>query len=324
MQRIDFIDIAKGLAIVLVVFGHTGLRGFFSDWIWSFHMPLFFFVSGLVFDPSKYNTFSLFVKKRLHTLIVPYAIFSIIIFIGFWMLNYNPCLHSIKELLFGWDGIALWFVPVLFFVEILFYILCKNINSIFILLLLLLTGSMIGYFLNEYNVHFYYKLETVLSALFIYGIGYCSRFYILNRFSFSEKYNLLVSFFFFLLLNVIIVLINHPRLDMAWNQVGSYLPGYIGAFSGICWMFCLSRIIDLSTLKVKNVIVYLGKNTFVILAFHQFLSALIRKCLEELPMSSYLNSLLRQIILWILLIFFISLINKYFSCILGRKLPVKY
>lgn len=33
MQRIDFIDIAKGLAIVLVVFGHTGLRGFLSDWI---------------------------------------------------------------------------------------------------------------------------------------------------------------------------------------------------------------------------------------------------------------------------------------------------
>lgn len=30
MQRIDFIDIAKGLAIVLVVFGHTGLRGFFK------------------------------------------------------------------------------------------------------------------------------------------------------------------------------------------------------------------------------------------------------------------------------------------------------
>lgn len=101
-------------------------------------------------------------------------------------------------------GIAMWLGWNCFmvcsstiFVEILFYALCKNISSVFVLLLLLLFGSIVGYFLNEYNVRFYYKLETVLSALFIYGIGYCSRFYILNKFRFSEKCNLLVSFCFF-------------------------------------------------------------------------------------------------------------------------------
>ena len=45
-KRLKWLDIAKGLGIILMVLGHTSIPKFASDFIWSFHMPLFFIASG--------------------------------------------------------------------------------------------------------------------------------------------------------------------------------------------------------------------------------------------------------------------------------------
>lgn len=39
LQRIKWIDLTKGVAIFLMVCGHTGIPSLISNWIWSFHMP---------------------------------------------------------------------------------------------------------------------------------------------------------------------------------------------------------------------------------------------------------------------------------------------
>ena len=56
-KRIDFIDVAKGIAIFLVVYGHTYDGRNLHLFIYSFHMPLFFFISGLLFKENKYANF---------------------------------------------------------------------------------------------------------------------------------------------------------------------------------------------------------------------------------------------------------------------------
>ena len=69
-KRIDWIDMLRGLAIVCVILGHRqyGTSGFLAEYfvpeIYSFHIPLFFFVSGLVFSVSKYNNFGEFLVKK--------------------------------------------------------------------------------------------------------------------------------------------------------------------------------------------------------------------------------------------------------------------
>ena len=45
-KRIQWLDIAKGLAIILMILGHTSIPKFAADFIWLFHMPLFFIASG--------------------------------------------------------------------------------------------------------------------------------------------------------------------------------------------------------------------------------------------------------------------------------------
>lgn len=62
-KRIEIIDLAKGLAIFMVILGHTStnselLQGppFFVKVLYSIHMPLFFFLSGLSISAKAYKT----------------------------------------------------------------------------------------------------------------------------------------------------------------------------------------------------------------------------------------------------------------------------
>ena len=48
-QRIEWIDIAKGIGIIAVLIGHTN-SGILRDEIYSFHIPLFIFLSGMLFN----------------------------------------------------------------------------------------------------------------------------------------------------------------------------------------------------------------------------------------------------------------------------------
>lgn len=71
-QRINFIDYAKAIGIFLVVLAHTPLKSEITDWIYVFHMPLFFFLSGYLFDIKRYPTFNGFMVRRFHQLVIPY------------------------------------------------------------------------------------------------------------------------------------------------------------------------------------------------------------------------------------------------------------
>lgn len=74
VKRKSFIDIAKGIGIILVVLGHLDTGGQISrEIIYSFHMPLFFILSGAF---AKTNTdFKAYLTKSFKTLYIPYLIF---------------------------------------------------------------------------------------------------------------------------------------------------------------------------------------------------------------------------------------------------------
>lgn len=89
--RIDWVDTTKGIAIILVVIGHV-IRGlvsarimphtpaeqFIDSWIYAFHMPLFFFLSGLFIPRSIRKSYPTFVEDKLRTIAAPYFVWSAI------------------------------------------------------------------------------------------------------------------------------------------------------------------------------------------------------------------------------------------------------
>ena len=117
MKRIEIIDIAKGIGIFLVVIGHLiSMNSYPGKVIYSFHMPLFFFLSGVCFNQDKYLKFSSFLCNRLKSLIWPCLCFTVLISIMQALILDIP-ISQLKTELPG----ALWFLPILFIAEIIYY-----------------------------------------------------------------------------------------------------------------------------------------------------------------------------------------------------------
>ncbi len=76
MKRLKHIDTAKGLGIILVVWGHS-LIEFGHYIIYMFHMPLFFYLSGIFHRQGGYVEL---LSKKFRGLIVPLVIFMVILF----------------------------------------------------------------------------------------------------------------------------------------------------------------------------------------------------------------------------------------------------
>ena len=81
-NRLEYIDIAKGIGILLVVFGHSSLVLHIENiWIHSFHMPLFIAISGMVYgfcieNLGKYNNSFKFIKNKVVRLLIPFIFFG--------------------------------------------------------------------------------------------------------------------------------------------------------------------------------------------------------------------------------------------------------
>lgn len=131
MNRISWIDIAKGLGIFLVVVGHTliGLYNanikisetafcFFTTYIYSFHMPLFFFLSGWFIDRSLKNGFFSFLKSKLIYIAYPYFIWSLIqSHIRSWV--YHESTNIAQTFLYT-PYAQFWFLYSLFFLSVVY------------------------------------------------------------------------------------------------------------------------------------------------------------------------------------------------------------
>lgn len=87
--RLQYIDIAKGIAMICIILGHLG-NASINRIVFTFHVPIFFFITG--YFTNKKRDLNGFIKNKARTLLVPYIISSIVIIIigtlkGVWWNN---------------------------------------------------------------------------------------------------------------------------------------------------------------------------------------------------------------------------------------------
>lgn len=136
-ERMEYIDIAKGIGILLVIAGHLfAYRGPISRWIFSFHMPLFFILSGICYKMDS-TILVEYLKKKCKQLLIPfcylYAIgLAVSLIIPSWRENISG-LGLIKELvLISPESIhvgQIWFLICLLETEIYILVVRKILGG---------------------------------------------------------------------------------------------------------------------------------------------------------------------------------------------------
>ena len=127
MQRISYIDSVKGFSILLIVLGHIIPNSGLKTWIYTFHVPIFLIISGILIAEKCKKSQKIEVKKQFFKLIYPYITFSFAVLIKDIIKNIleNKAIINgifindfIKTLTLEGYG-TLWFLPILFFAEVI-------------------------------------------------------------------------------------------------------------------------------------------------------------------------------------------------------------
>lgn len=190
-QRLDYIDVAKGIGILLVVWAHILLVGPSHKLIYAFHMPFFFFVSALLFKPDKYASVLELIKKRAKRLLLPYFLYSIATWCVWAVFRYlrgdevdsflMPLLQTFIAQgsgAFIVHNSALWFIPCLFVLEVLFYFLCKlgMRNMVIVSFAMAGAGCLMAHLWgNDYLLSLPWNFDAAVFALPFYAVAYVLR-----------------------------------------------------------------------------------------------------------------------------------------------------
>lgn len=131
-KRIDWIDVAKGIGMILVIMGHTIQLGVVKP-IYAFHMPLFFFLSGLLLVPNKIGDFSSFTIKKAVQILRPWLTLLLIstgvcLLIPEWREQFTwdsilVDLYSVNTNTF--QNSSIWYLPCFFFALVFYFIMNK-------------------------------------------------------------------------------------------------------------------------------------------------------------------------------------------------------
>lgn len=162
-NRVTYLDLAKGIGIILVVLGHMeNISSELRIWISSFHMPLFFVISGMLLalkgadkpiinDVKSGDEMKIFVVKTAKGLLVPYLWFSLI-YIPIDIMNlfiHNVDTHTfIQNILdsLTFSGVSvMWFLPALFLAEIVAMFIISRARKYPLMIVFSLSLSVISY-----------------------------------------------------------------------------------------------------------------------------------------------------------------------------------
>lgn len=269
-KRIPWIDCAKGVGIILVVWAHAG--GPWSRYINQFHMPFFFLLSGYLY--KAYNIKPYFIKK-IKTLYIPYIscnLFSMVFRMMFDLDNFLYYFYysiQIGVMLKQNDGLffgATWFLASLFITSVLYrvidLILGKIIPSFRYELMLVLFSyiAACGRMLEEPS------LGRMLILMFFFAMGNIIKVYEKKLYWLDNLYVALMCFaaYIFIAANNI--------ASMGTNEYRFFYLFLAGALmASLSLIYFVKRLVksEFSSIKfLRDRLISLGRRSIDVVIWH--------------------------------------------------------
>lgn len=289
-NEIEYISIARGIAIALVVAGHANLNHSVHSFVSLFHLAVFFFISGYLYKEKYKNNLLLLIKRRLRSLYVPFLFYQILFLffhniffkynilseeIGLGPNGYYP--YSVSEYILKLIMIitfsneeplvgSFWFIPLIFQVNIIFgaigFAIEKTVErkSEYIRAVCVATVCAIGFILLYYRLFLPRGMNKAFIALVLFYFGHL---FARNESSVNVRSPVIACIcFVFLLVNSYLegFNFNSPLITPS--------PYFFNSFIGIYLVIFLSKK-SLQFEYPRKILKYLGNNTLFILAFHE-------------------------------------------------------
>ncbi|MBC1501861.1 acyltransferase family protein [Listeria weihenstephanensis] len=263
-NRIDWVDYAKGIGIILVVYGHV-LRGVFEagldistqlfvyedSFIYSFHMPLFFFLSGLFANHMLKHTFSHVLKNKARTMLYPYFLWSIIQGgIMFFLSAYTNGSTTLADIVkIPIEPIAqFWFLYVLFLISILYFVLRSKLasNIVIVISFVLLC------------------IAPLLNFWVLVPLGQNFFFFVLGSVMNKDKLGSLLTKKINFIAIPIYILINIILIESIGDKWAHH---FLWSTAAVCGIY-LVLFITINLKKKHHFLQYIGQNSIIIFVAH--------------------------------------------------------
>jgi fucose 4-O-acetylase-like acetyltransferase len=311
-------------------------------------VPLFFFISGFLFHPEKYQGLREFITRKLSTLILPYFFFfflayGLLIFINNFIGGIPFTLSSLFSALFrlvhanayyldfSFNG-PLWFLPCLFLVEIEFYFISFLKRGIQLAVIIFLFG--LGIVLGHRFEHLPWSFAASLTALLFYYLGFVLK----EKISSLDDYLKPVIIISEVIISFVFCYLNGGVFLVSDNYGKNILYFFLSAQAGIIYLTILTTYT-----RPNKILTYLGANTLIILGLHSPLNMIFSSLIAYfnlqilyslIPYPSFnlfdsiipvLNQTLNMLFLLSIQLIIISLLipifNKKLYFFLGREKP---
>lgn len=272
MARLQHIDIAKGIGIVLVVWGHS-LIEFGHYLIYMFHMPLFFYLSGIFHKSAPLDSFA---KKRVKSLLLPLLIFMLVLS-PLLLFSEQRALSITPPHFCGIFG-PLWFLVALFAVSILYHALLR-FKPYYRLFLCVAISYVLGYLPSLLGLANYVYGFSVFSALVFYAIGNMTG----DRYSADGGRRKMSVIFLLSAIGIVVMylvsykLLHFKTMDMFDNVLMPNFAMFVGsALIGIAMIVSFSILISGDN-SISRLVAFIGECSIYIFAFHMAFMVTLRK-----------------------------------------------
>jgi len=286
-KRLEYVDIAKGIGILLVVMGHNDfslVSPFFYKFIYAFHMPLFFFVSGMFFKAEL--PFLTVVRRRFDSLLKPYLFIIVLIYfmtLSFTKVGFDIATSRVIKAMYATgmyiDWVQLWFLPHLFALNIfafLFYWLVKRSGLPWSKWVLLVASLVVGWIFL--GVFWPFTLSVLGKQITLFGLPLGIDMILVSGFFFilgcevnknvpDEVFGHPLTLAGALASLLAMVIFLPPIIDFNTRLFQSLPINTLEALLGITFILALSKQLERIP-SLSAVFRYVGQASLVILIFH--------------------------------------------------------
>lgn len=270
-NRIDWVDAAKGIGILMVIFGHNWLDEKYCFYFYAFHMPLFFVLAGYTMSEKRLPWE--FVKQKAKALLIPYLLFAIcnLLFYGILSATHNGNYDVYSEaiaFILQQRHTYLWFLPVLFLSEVFVYFLFqialfKRKRSIFLGGIIMMLISIHYWVFQMGWINLIWNIDLVPMASAFILIGYLYKYHS-DKFVFENNKHVLGCVFLMSQIVVMVNYINWGSVNIYFHHYGNIFLFYFGAVTAT-----YATILLLKQIVIPRLLVILGVQSLLLYGWHR-------------------------------------------------------